>query len=103
MYHGVKITDSALVAAVDLSERYISDRFLPDKAIDLVDEACAKVQTEMHSMPAELDQVKREIINLRTERASLQKDKDPKSIERLKNIDAQLEKLTEEDKKLSEV
>ena len=103
MYHGVKITDSALVAAVDLSERYISDRFLPDKAIDLVDEACAKVQTEMHSMPTELDQVKREIINLRTERASLQKDKDAKSIERLKEIDDELNVLSEKDKALSDI
>lgn len=74
VFHGVKITDNALVSAVNLSERYISDRFLPDKAIDLVDEACAKVQTEMHSMPQELDDIKREIINLKTEKVSLEKD-----------------------------
>ena len=103
MYHGVKIADSALVAAVDLSERYISDRFLPDKAIDLIDEACAKVQTEMHSMPTELDQIKREIINLKTEKASLEKDKDPKSVERLEVINKELEGLSEKDKQLSEV
>ena len=103
MYHGVKISDSALVAAVDLSERYISDRFLPDKAIDLIDEACAKVQTEMHSMPTELDQIKREIINLKTEKASLEKDKDPKSLERLEVINQELSKLSERDKEMSEV
>lgn len=103
MYHGVKISDSALVAAVDLSERYISDRFLPDKAIDLIDEACAKVQTEMHSMPVELDQVKREIINLKTEQASLEKDKDPKANERLVTINHELEKLIKKDEELSAV
>ncbi|GAA5414811.1 ATP-dependent Clp protease ATP-binding subunit [Ureaplasma ceti] len=103
MYHGVKIADSALVAAVELSERYISDRFLPDKAIDLIDEACAKVQTEMHSMPVELDQIKREIISLKTEQASLQNDKDPKSVERLQSITRQLVELSKKDKELSEV
>lgn len=103
LFHGVKITDNALVSAVNLSERYISDRYLPDKAIDLVDEACAKVQTEMHSMPEELDIIKREIINLKTEKASLEKDKDEKAKERLALIDDKLTKLTEEDNKLTEV
>ena len=103
MYHGVKITDNALIAAVNLSERYISDRFLPDKAIDLVDEACAKVQTEMHSMPEELDQIKREIINLKTERASIAKDNDDsKSSIRLKEIDEKIESLSKKDAEMSD-
>lgn len=103
VFHGVKIMDSALVAAVNLSERYISDHFLPDKAIDLVDEACAKVQTEMHSMPQELDDIKREIINLKTEKASLEKDKDEKSIERLSEIESKLSNLVEQDEKLTAI
>ena len=101
MFHGVKITDSALVSAINLSERYISDRFLPDKAIDLVDEACAKVQTEMHSLPEELDNIKREIINLKTEKASLEKDKDDKSTQRLNDINSKLETLTKRDEELT--
>lgn len=103
VFHGVKITDNALVSAVNLSERYISDRFLPDKAIDLVDEACAKVQTEMHSMPQELDDIKREIINLKTEKVSLEKDQDPKSQERLKEINDKLDKLAKQDESLTAV
>lgn len=103
VFHGVKITDNALVSAVNLSERYISDRFLPDKAIDLVDEACAKVQTEMHSMPQELDDIKREIINLKTEKVSLEKDQDPKSQERLKEINDKLAKLAKQDESLTAV
>lgn len=103
VFHGVKITDSALVSAVNLSERYISDRFLPDKAIDLVDEACAKVQTEMHSMPQELDDIKREIINLKTEKASLEKDNAEKSLERLNEINDKLDVLTKKDEELSSI
>lgn len=103
VFHGVKITDNALVSAVNLSERYISDRFLPDKAIDLVDEACAKVRTEMHSMPQELDDIKREIINLKTEKVSLEKDQDPKSQERLKEINDKLAKLAKQDESLTAV
>ncbi len=103
VFHGVKITDNALISAVDLSERYISDRFLPDKAIDLIDEACAKVQTEMHSMPEELDHIRREIVNLKTEKASLEKDNDAKSIDRLKIIEDKLVILQEEDKKLTDI
>lgn len=103
VFHGVKITDNALVSAVNLSERYISDRFLPDKAIDLVDEACAKVQTEMHSMPQELDDIKREIINLKTEKVSLEKDQDEKSQERLKEINDKLDKLAKQDESLTAV
>ena len=74
MFHGVKITDSALIAAATLSNRYITDRFLPDKAIDLVDEACAMIRTEIDSMPAELDEVRRRIMQLEIEQAALKKE-----------------------------
>ena len=73
VFHGVKITDGALVAAAVLSNRYISDRFLPDKAIDLVDEACALIKTELDSMPTELDEVSRKIMQLEIEEAALKK------------------------------
>ena len=76
VYHGVKITDAALVTAATLSNRYISDRFLPDKAIDLVDEACALVKTEMDSMPAEMDELSRKIMQLEIEEAALKKETD---------------------------
>src|SRR5207342_2750702 len=76
-HHGVRIKDSALVAAAVLSNRYISDRFLPDKAIDLVDEAAAKLRTEMDSMPAELDEITRRIMQLQIEQTALKKEKDP--------------------------
>jgi ATP-dependent Clp protease ATP-binding subunit ClpB len=81
------------VAAVTLSDRYISDRFLPDKAIDLIDEAAAKVKTEMHSLPAELDKLNREIIHKETERASLLNEKDEQSKQRLEVIDSELTEL----------
>ena len=74
VYHGVKITDSALVSAAVLSNRYISDRFLPDKAIDLVDEACAMIKTELDSLPTELDEVQRKIMQLEIEEAALKRD-----------------------------
>ena len=90
VYHGVKITDSALVAAATLSNRYISDRFLPDKAIDLVDEACAMIKTELDSMPTELDELSRKIMQLEIEEAALKKETDHLSQERL----ADLEKAT---------
>ncbi len=83
VFHGVKIHDSALVAAVTLSHRYISDRFLPDKAIDLVDEACAMIRTEIDSMPAELDELTRRVMRLEIEEAALAKESDPASQERL--------------------
>ncbi|MBQ4434625.1 MAG: AAA family ATPase, partial [Clostridia bacterium] len=83
VYHGVKIQDNALIAAATLSDRYISDRFLPDKAIDLVDEACALIKTEMNSMPTELDEISRKIMQLEIEEAALQKETDPMSAERL--------------------
>lgn len=95
VFHGVKITDSALVAAATLSNRYISDRFLPDKAIDLVDEACATIKTEMDSMPAELDEVSRKIMQLEIEEAALKKEDDHLSQERLANLQSELAQLRE--------
>lgn len=86
VYHGVKINDSALIAAATLSHRYISDRFLPDKAIDLVDEACALIRTEMDSMPTELDELSRKIMQLEIEEAALKKESDKLSEEHLKEI-----------------
>ena len=86
VYHGVKINDSALIAAATLSHRYISDRFLPDKAIDLVDEACALIRTEMYSMPTELDELSRKIMQLEIEEAALKKESDKLSEEHLKEI-----------------
>ena len=86
VYHGVKISDNALIAAATLSHRYISDRFLPDKAIDLVDEACAMIKTEMESMPTELDEVSRKIMQLEIEETALSKEKDEISKQRLADI-----------------
>ena len=86
VYHGVKISDSSLIAAATLSNRYISDRFLPDKAIDLVDEACAMIKTEMESMPTELDEISRKIMQLEIEETALSKEKDEISKQRLANI-----------------
>ena len=83
LFHGVKITDSALVAAATLSNRYITDRFLPDKAIDLVDEACALIKTELDSMPVELDDLRRHIMQLEIEEAALKKETDQNSADRL--------------------
>jgi len=93
VYHGVKITDSALVSAAILSERYITDRFLPDKAIDLVDEACAMIKTEMDSMPAELDELSRRIMQLQIEEAALKKETDRLSQDRLANLQKELAEL----------
>jgi len=90
VHHGVRIQDSALVTAAVLSNRYISDRFLPDKAIDLVDEACATIRTEMDSMPAELDEVTRRVMQLEIEEAALKKEKDTASQERLKSLRKEL-------------
>ena len=90
VYHGVKITDSALVAAATLSHRYISDRFLPDKAIDLVDEACALLKTELDSMPTELDEQRRKIMQMEIEEAALKKETDKLSAERLENLQKEL-------------
>ena len=86
VFHGVKITDSSLVAAATLSNRYISDRFLPDKAIDLIDEACAMIKTELNSMPAELDEERRRIMQMEIEEAALKKETDHLSVERLEEL-----------------
>ena len=93
VYHGVKITDSALVSAAILSDRYITDRFLPDKAIDLVDEACAMIKTEMDSMPAELDELSRRIMQLQIEEAALKKETDRLSQDRLSELQKELAEL----------
>ena len=95
VFHGVKITDGALVAAATLSDRYISDRFLPDKAIDLVDEACALVKTELDSMPAEMDELQRKIMQLEIEEAALKKEDDRLSKERLEHLQQELAELRE--------
>ncbi|MGQ9558867.1 MAG: ATP-dependent chaperone ClpB [Desulfurispora sp.] len=93
VHHGVRIKDSALVAAAVLSDRYISDRFLPDKAIDLVDEAAARLRNEIDSLPAELDEITRQVMQLEIEEAALKKEDDPASRERLKKLQAQLADL----------
>ena len=93
VYHGLKITDGALVAAATLSNRYISDRFLPDKAIDLVDEACALIKTELDSMPAELDEQRRKILQMQIEEAALKKETDNLSRERLETLQKELAEL----------
>ncbi len=96
VYHGVKITDSALVTAATLSNRYIADRFLPDKAIDLVDEACAMIKTDLDSMPAELDETSRKIMQLEIEEAALKKEEDRLSKERLQALQEELANLKED-------
>jgi len=96
IHHGVKFKDSALVAAAVLSNRYIADRFLPDKAIDLVDEAASKLRMEIDSMPAELDEIERRIMQLEIEREALRKEKDKASVERLGRLDKELADLKEE-------
>ena len=101
VYHGVKIQDNALIAAATLSNRYITDRFLPDKAIDLVDEACALIKTEMDSMPAEMDDISRKIMQLQIEEAALKKETDDLSVERLKVLEKELAELKESYAKMS--
>ena len=96
VYHGVKITDGALVSAATLSDRYISDRFLPDKAIDLVDEACAMIKTELDSMPAELDELQRKVMQLEIEEAALKKETDNLSKERLEVLQKELSEMRSE-------
>ena len=96
VFHGVKITDSALVAAAVLSDRYITDRFLPDKAIDLVDEACAMIKTELDSMPSELDELSRKIMQMEIEETALKKETDHLSKERLEDLQKNLAELHEE-------
>lgn len=101
IHHGVKITDSALIACATLSDRYISDRFLPDKAIDLMDEAAAKIRMEIDSMPAELDTISRKIMQLEIEKRAVSKEKDDASKKRLEAIDKELKDLKEEKDSLS--
>jgi ATP-dependent Clp protease ATP-binding subunit ClpB len=101
VHHGVRIQDSALVAAATLSHRYITDRFLPDKAIDLVDEAASRIKMELDSKPTELDQLDRQILQLEIERTSLAKEKDSASRERLKRLDKELANLKEKSKALT--
>ncbi len=96
VYHGVKITDSALVAAAVLSHRYISERYLPDKAIDLVDEACAQIKTELDSMPTELDELNRKIMQMQIEETALKKETDQASEERLESLSKSLADLKDE-------
>ena len=96
VYHGVKIQDAALIAAATLSDRYISDRFLPDKAIDLVDEACAMIRTEMDSMPIEMDELNRKIIQQEIAQAALKKEEDKLSKERLEAVTKELAQLREQ-------
>ena len=101
VHHGVRIQDSALVAAAQLSHRYITDRFLPDKAIDLVDEAASRIKMELDSKPTELDQLDRQILQLEIERTSLAKEKDSASRERLKRLDKEVADLKEKSKALT--
>ena len=101
MYHGVKITDGALISAVTLSNRYLTNRFLPDKAIDLVDEACASIKVEMASMPSVLDDLMRRIRQLEIEKSAISKEKDEASIKRLEKINKELSSLKEEADKLT--
>ncbi len=96
VYHGVKIADSALVSAATLSNRYITDRFLPDKAIDLVDEACAMIKTELDSLPAELDEIQRKIMQMEIEEAALKKEDDRLSKERLADLQRELVEMKED-------
>ncbi|OAG27131.1 ATP-dependent chaperone ClpB [Thermodesulfatator autotrophicus] len=93
VHHGVRITDSAIVAAVQLSARYITDRYLPDKAIDLIDEAAAKLRIEIESMPTEIDEIERKIKQLEIERMALERETDPRAVERREKIEKQLEEL----------
>ncbi|WP_416175842.1 ATP-dependent chaperone ClpB [Clostridium sp.] len=101
IYHGIRIHDSAIVAAAKLSNRYITGRYLPDKAIDLVDEACAMIRTEIDSMPTEMDDVKRKVFQLQIEKEALSKEQDESSKERLKYVDKELSNLQEKDKELT--
>ena len=100
-HHGVRITDAALVAAATLSNRYITDRWLPDKAIDLIDESASKLRIENDSLPAELDGIRRKIVQLQIEREALKKESDPASKERLQHAEKQLTELQKQDKKLT--
>src|SRR5690606_3022870 len=95
-HHGVRITDAAIVAAATLSNRYIGDRFLPDKAIDLMDEAASRLRIEIDSLPQEIDEVERRIVQLEIERQALAKEKDAASVERRNALEQQLAQLREQ-------
>ena len=99
-FHGVKITDNALIAAATLSNRYLTSRFLPDKAIDLVDEACASIKVELASMPSELDELERKMRQLQIEKAALKKESDEASKKRLDDVNKELDELTQKDNEL---
>lgn len=101
IYHGIRIHDSAIVTAVKLSDRYITDRYLPDKAIDLIDEACAMIRTEIDSMPTVMDSVKRKIFQLQIEKEALSKEKDVVSMERLKDLEKEMSNLKDKDNELT--
>ncbi len=101
IYHGIRIHDSAIVAASKLSDRYITERYLPDKAIDLIDEACAMIRTEIDSMPTEMDMVKRKIFQLEIEKEALSKEKDTASKERLKYLEKDLSNLKDKDNEMT--
>ena len=96
IHHGVRITDNALIACAVLSDRYITDRFLPDKAIDLMDEAASKIRTEIDSMPTELDQISRRVMQLEIEKQALGKEKDKASVKRMEQLQKELSQLQEE-------
>src|SRR5207302_3209339 len=100
VHHGVRITDGAIIAAATLSHRYISDRFLPDKAIDLIDEAASRLRIEIDSMPHEVDEIERRIMQLQIERVSVARESDPVSQERLQKLDGELAELTEKSRTL---
>jgi ATP-dependent Clp protease ATP-binding subunit ClpB len=100
IHHGVRITDSAIISAVRLSHRYITERFLPDKAIDLMDEAASRLRIEIDSMPTEIDEIERKIIQLEIQKEALKKEKDPSCNEKIKKIDEDLQNLKEESNKL---
>src|SRR5205814_3597665 len=100
-HHGVRITDSAIVAAATLSDRYITDRFLPDKAIDLVDEAGSRLRIENDSMPQELDEIRRRMMQLQIEIEALRKEKDPASKQQMEKAQAQLDELQERNAQLT--
>jgi ATP-dependent Clp protease ATP-binding subunit ClpB len=101
IYHGIRIHDSAIVAAAKLSYRYITDRYLPDKAIDLIDEACAMIRTEIDSMPTEMDVIKRKIFQLEIEKEALSREKDKASQERLKSLEKELSNLKDKDNEMT--
>ncbi|MHC6180759.1 ATP-dependent chaperone ClpB [Clostridium sp. JNZ X4-2] len=101
IYHGIRIHDSAIVAAAKLSSRYITDRYLPDKAIDLIDEACAMIRTEIDSVPTEMDDVRRKLFQLKIEKEALSKEKDNASVERLKTVEKELNNLKDKDNELT--